>query len=225
MATPSFNLTGYLTTISTADTTGDGWNVSDVDTDIKVEGTGAHYDAIRNGGTLTYTFGSNADMSGTNTHIRLWMQHTFPSYLETKANGGIQLFIGDSSNTAYWYVGGSDTHKGSWEIFQADLSATPDSGTLPTLTAITKFGFVLDHATAARNVDNTYWDISTYGIGYEIYGGTSSDKVTLSTLASSDKTNGYAVVQYDRGVYFLNSGLYIGDTSSTNDCYFYGTIA
>ena len=71
-----------------------------------------------------------------------WETNNVENWKEkTKANGGIQLFISDGTNTAYWYVGGSDTHKGTWEIFQADLSATPDVGTLPTLTAVSSFGF------------------------------------------------------------------------------------
>ena len=91
MATPTFNTSGHLTTISVADTIGSSWNISDIDTAIKVEGVAAHYDAIRDGGTLTYTFGAAADMSATDTHVRLWMQHTFPANLHTLANGSGKL--------------------------------------------------------------------------------------------------------------------------------------
>lgn len=227
MAIPSFNITGYLTVIDLCDT-GTGWTITDVDTDIKVEGIGAGFDAIRDGGTIGYTFGTAQDMSGTDIHIRQWLMHTFPSYLETKAIGGIQLYITDGTNTAYWYVGGSDTHNGAWQLFQADLSATPDAGTLPTLTAITEFGFVLVHATSARNVANTYWDICTYCKGYEIYGGTSGDMITWLTLATADTgttaSKQYAVVDLVKGgALYLNSGLFIGDSISTNDTYFDGT--
>ncbi len=227
MALPSFNITNFLTLISNCDN-GTGWNITDVDTDIKVEGGGSGYDAIRNGGTITYTFPSAVDMSATDIHIRQWLQHTFPSYLHTKANGGIQLFIGDGSNTAYWYVGGSDNHNGAWQLFQADLSSAPDSGTLPSLSAITKFGFVLDHATAARNVSNTYWDIATFAKGYEIYGGTSGDNITWATLASADtgstSDKQYGVVELIKGgAFYVNSGLWIGDSTGTSNTYFDGT--
>lgn len=228
MATPSFNFTNFITTISTADTTQDGWNVSDVDTDIKVEGTGAHYDAIRTDVTFTYTFGSSQDMSDTNTHLKLWFMFYFSSYLDTKTNGGVQLWLSDNSNTAYWYVDGSDTYKGGWALLQADISATPDSGTTPSLTAITKFGFKMTFSSNARNVDNTYWDLSSYGIGYEFYGGSSSDKITLGGVTSADTGTtsdyNYGVLQKILGgAIYASGGLFIGDGASTNNTYFDGT--
>lgn len=224
MAIPTFNETGNMTLISNADT-GTNWSITDVDTDIKVEGVGAGFDAIRNGGTITYTFGTAQNMSAANTMIRIWLQHTFPSYLQTKALGGIQLFLSDGTNTGYWYVGGSDTHNGAYELFQADISATVDSGTAPTLSSITSFGFVLDHATAARNVDNTYWDISWYGVGIEFYGGTTSDYVRIIDVASADTgtttDKQYGIVELIKGgSIYLNHALFIGDSASTNNTYF-----
>ena len=227
MAVPLFNISGYLTVIDLCDT-GTGWDITDVDTDIKVEGVGAGFDAIRDGGTVGYTFGTAQDMSGADIHIRQWLMHTFPSYLQTKALGGIQLYITDGTNTAAWYVGGSDTHNGAWQLFQADLSATPDSGTLPDLTVITEFGFILVHATSARNVANTYWDICTFARGYEIYGGTSVDKVSWISTALADtgltSSKQFGVVEIIKGgAFYLNSGFFIGDSLGTNDCYFDGT--
>ena len=227
MANPTFNETGYMTLIANADTV--QWPPStEVDADIKVQGTGSNLDAIRNGATFTFTFGTAADMSATNTMPRVWFQHTFPSYLQTTALGGLQIGLTDGTNTAYWYVSGSDSHKGTWELLQCDPSATPDSGTAPTMSAITAMYIVMVHATAARNVDNTYIDISYFGIGIEFYGGTSGDKVTWATLASSDTgtttDKWYGIIERIKGgAYYLNHAIYIGDSAATNNCYFDGT--
>lgn len=199
-----------------------------VDADIKVEGGGSNYDAIRTDQTFTYSFGTNANMSATNTMIRVWFMYTFPSYLNTQANGGIQLGLSDGSNTAYWYVSGSDKHKGTWELLQADISATPNTGTTPNLSSISNMYIVLDHATNARNVDNTYIDIAWFGIGIEFYGGTTSDKVTWNTLSVSDTglttSKQYGILEWVRnGAYYLNHAIFIGDSSGTNNTYFDGS--
>jgi hypothetical protein len=226
MAIPSFNLTGNLDLITTSDT-GANWDVTDVDADIKVEGVGAGFDAIRDGGTLTYTFPAAVDMSAANSHVRIWLQHLFAAFLETKALGGIQLFVTDGTGTNAYYVGGSDTYSGGFVLFQADLSV-PDVNGAANLAAITQFGFTLVHAVAARNVANTYWDLASYGFGYEFFGGTSGDKVTWITVANAD-TSTTASLQYGvvswlySGAMYLNSGLFIGDSATTADTYFDGT--
>ena len=226
MAVPIFNETGNMTLVADADTV--QWPIAtEVDTDIKVQGTASNADAIRNGGTFTYTFGTAQDMSATNTMIRAWFQYTFASTLNLTSAGGIQLGITDGSNAAYWYVSGSDLHKGTWELLQADISATPDTGTTPNLSSITAMYIVLTNATSARNVNNTFIDISWYGTGIEFYGGTTVDKVTWNTLAVADTgattSKQYGIIELIKGgAYYLNHAMFIGDSAATNNCYFDG---
>lgn len=219
MAIPSFNLN--YTVIDTCDAVGD-WDAGATEVDIKKQGLNALAVAVRNGKTVTFTPVSSLDMSAANTHLRLWFQHSFPSYLQTKALGGIQFFVSDGSNTNYYYVGGSDTHTGAYELLQADLS-TPSVDGSANLAAITSCGWVIDHASAARNVVNTWWDYFVFGTGYEVYGGTSGDPITWESLAARDKELGYGLVQKDKGIFFLNAELVVGDTLGINDCYFDGS--
>lgn len=217
MATPSFNLN--LNVISACDA--DDWDggVGILDTVIYKQNNASLSLAVRDGGTAGIT--GTWDMSATDAHIRMWVIHTFVTNLETKANGGIQLYVSDGVNTNYYYVSGSDTHPGSWELVQADL-ANPDIDGSTNLASITEFGWEIVHATAARNIVNTWWDYCVYGTGYEVKGGTNVDKVTWATLAAADLALGYGVVTLDRGVFFVNAEIILGDTIGTSDLYFDG---
>lgn len=218
MAIPTLNLN--YTVLSTCDTT-TGWSGGSTEPDIKKEGTNSLAVAIRNGGTYTYTTGG-VNMSAADNHLRLWLFHSFAANLATKANGGIQLFV-TGGGTNYYYVGGSDTHNGSWDLFQANL-ATPDINGNANLANITAAGFVIVHANAARNIVNTWWDYFVYGTGYEVKGGTSVDPVTWADLAAYDATQGIGLVQEQNGVYFLNGELVLGDRANgTTDTYFDGS--
>ena len=148
MAVPLFNETGNLTLIDLADT-GTNWLPADVDIDIKVEGVGAGFDAIRNGGTVTYSFPAAVDMSAAGTHVRVWFQHTFPSYLETKALGGIQLVVSTGNSDNIYYVSGSDQQE-LREIFKKRrISTLFDSGVFGS--PDTK-DFILERETASGNI-------------------------------------------------------------------------
>lgn len=220
MAAPT--IVPRLTTLSTCDAT-TGWSGGALEPDVKMQGTNSLAVAIRNGGTYTFTPATAVNMSAADTHLRMWLFHTFASYLQTKANGGIQLFV-TGGGTNYYYVGGSDTHNGAWELFSADLSA-PDINGNANLSAITACGFVLVHAAAARNVVNTYWDFLVYGTGYDIYGGTTGDRVKWSDVAIADRGLGYGVVQEQNGVNFINGRITLGDITGTNNLYFDGSNA
>lgn len=224
MAAPTFNLN--LSVISACDA--DDWDggLGDLDTVIFKQNGASLSLAVRDGGTAGYTHPTTSwDMSATDTHIRMWIIHTFVSNLEPKSAGGIQLYVKDtSSNYNYYYVSGSDTHPGSWELLQADL-ANPDVDGSADLSVIEEFGWEIVHATAARNIINTWWDYAVFGTGYEVKGGTDIDKVTWDTLAAADLALGYGVVTLFNGVFFVNAAVDLGDTVGTGDLYFDGTGA
>lgn len=219
MAAPSFNLN--LTTLSTCETT-TGWSIGSVDDEIYQQGTASLSESIRNGGTAVFTPATAQDMSAPNTHLRLWFFHTFAANLQTKANGGIRLFVNTGNSRNEYFVGGSDTHEGAWELLSANLAA-PDIDGGADLANITSCGYIIVHADAARNLTNTWWDFFTYGTGYEVYGGTPGDRVTWDDIAAADRANGYGVVQSINGVNFLNSRLILGDRVGSNNLYFDGS--
>lgn len=214
------NIISDLTIISNCDAT-TGWSEGALEPDIKIQGTNALVTAIRNDGTVTFTPAASLDMSATDTHLRLWLFHSFYNNLAVKANGGIRLFVSDGTNTNEYFVGGRDTHEGAWELFQANL-AVPDVDGGANLASITSCGYSLLHDTAARNIDNTWWDFFTFGTGYSIWGGTSGDRVTWSDVATADLSAGWGVLQLDKGVYFANAAINLGDTTGSSDLYFDG---
>jgi hypothetical protein len=86
------------------------------DTDIFIEGIGSvGYDVDIETLRVFGPAGTSTDFS--NNFVYAWMLSYSANDLDTKAAGGIQLCLEDSSgNQSYWYVGGSDTYSGGWEV-------------------------------------------------------------------------------------------------------------
>jgi len=104
-----------------------------------------------------------ADMS--TKHIGVWLRISNAGDVDTKALGGMQIAVRDSSgNESYWYVGGSDTYAGGWVFFVAYCGNTPDAnnGTAATLTDIVDLG--VGFKMLAKNLDdNAHIDAMYYG--------------------------------------------------------------
>lgn len=170
--------------------------------------------------TLTLTLPSAQDLSA-NPHLRIWFMHNVPNTLDTTANGGLQLWATDGSNTGYWYVSGSDRHTGYWEQLVADLNAPPDAGTAPNLTAITQVGVRINKVSASKNVRNTWVDVTRVGGFMYVEGGTSGAPGTFADLLSVDDANAYGIVERLNGVYFLAGRIVF--RPNTQDLYFKDT--
>jgi len=106
-----------------------------------------------------------ADMSG--NHYGRWMRITNAGAVDSKANGGIQLALRDSSgNESYWNVGGYDTYPGGWAYFVVNLDRAPDAnnGTSATITSAADLG-VGFKMLAKSGDDNCQMDLAHYGTG------------------------------------------------------------
>jgi hypothetical protein len=221
MATPT--LTPSFTILSACDAT-TGWvGTNATDTEVyKQNGTAVSSTLRTTGLNQKYLTVSSTNLS--NTHLRLWFMYASVGFLETKAAGGIRMMVYDGTNTGYWYLGGKDTYGGGWTLLTVDTARAFDSGSC-NLNAVTRVGFALQLTGAPRNAVNTWFDYFVYGNGIKITGGTSGDKVTWNDIAAADLTAGYGAVNKVNSVYFINTNLIFGDstTSSTTNCYFSDT--
>ena len=81
------------------------------ETDYFIQGTGmTSKNAFANNrrGMMLDTLSDRASLIGTDGAVMIWTTHTTPNSLDTIANGGITLLVGNSdSDYKHWYVGGS----------------------------------------------------------------------------------------------------------------------
>jgi len=220
-------VTSNLTTISNCDSE-TNWNSNDpsFDTDdIRKEGSySLSIDVDIETSYMRYDLGSAQDYS--NRVLYVWMMSMTASFLDTKANGGMQIFIEDSSgNQSYWYVGGSDTYKGGWKCFSVYCSSTPDANNGANANpAQTRYlGVRYKGVTKSKLSANCYVDFVRYGSATQpavkITGGSAASPLTWDDLFSDDDSSNIGVIQKGEKTYLLTGGIQFGDTSS-GDVYF-----
>ena len=211
MATPT--LTPGFTVLSDCDSN-TGWSAGTVDTEVVKQGTSSLSGILRTNGLNTRTY-TTTSFDATGQHIRLWLNYASIGFLQTQANGGIQLFIQDTGgNLGAWYLGGIDTYDGGWVLLQVDCDTAFDTGTADR-TIINRVGFRLNLTGSPRNATNTWYDYLVRGNGLTITGGTSGDPINWAGIAAQDAVGGYGAVRRVNGVYFVNTNLTFGGATST----------
>ena len=183
------------------------------DPDIKKQGTDSVGAILRGGGDTVYGT-LTTSISITNEHVRCWINNIGTAQIATKANGGLQMMIGDGTNTAQWNLLGSDNYNGGWVNAVIDFSGTPSAGTKPTGNC-TVFGWEWNQTTNPANKTNTWMDYFRYGDGYYATGGTSGDEIGFAEINSVDVSNGYGILLENEGVYFGYGELTIGNGTTT----------
>jgi hypothetical protein len=207
-------LTGTPTIIDDAESTSNwGGDSFALETDIKVAGNNSVVCALTSPGANDIYVSGSWDFSS-DVHLRLWVNTTLTPYLESFANNGIQIFLYDGTNTAYWTVGGNDTYAGGWKQFVLYTGETPTSGTV-TKSSVTRIGMRFNNASRPKNVDNTWLDQWTYGDGYTVTGGSSGDPITWSDIAIADAAYAYGIVSEIDDVIFLAGNIKIGNGATT----------
>lgn len=205
MAAPS--LSNVPTTISTCDaTTGWAGNGLGTETDIKREGTASISNTLRNDGATTI-YSMNTNLLGET--IRLWNTNTLTPYMDTLANGGLELLI-TATGTGYWNIAGNDSYNGGWLNNVVSLSSTPDSGSVTPANNVTQIGLRFNRLSAPKNITNSWTDYLRYGDGYTLTGGTGGDKIDPVELAIVDNSNGYGIFENSEGVIFGYGTMTIG---------------
>jgi len=163
--------------------------------------------------------------------------------VDTYANGGVQITLGDGTNDIGYDVAGNDAVglplTPFYNAFKLDVSevvATPGSfnayaGSEASLaqTAITRIGYGSLHlAKAQGNVANVLVDRISYiangTAALRINGGTSGTPETMADVQGDDETNGWGMVNNPLGAqYGFFAPTEWGNPTATADAYFEAT--
>jgi hypothetical protein len=215
------------TVLDSCDSTTDN-DAAGTDTVDYKEGSASCYWTKRSSGNndCTFTKASGTwDLSGT-THVRFWGLFVQGSLINVEASGGLQFWATDGSNTGYWYIAGRDTYPGGWYNFVINVAENVDTGTKPTMTAITQVGVRINLTGAGKNFANTWIDNfqtldGVYASGDSGTGNQPFDMADVQVIEESPTTGGYGITRRLGGVSFVCGAVYIGDdTTSAADAYF-----
>lgn len=162
--------------------------------------------------------------------------------LQTAANGGIQLVIGDGTDRVGFGVGGNDDPGMPldvfWNTYKLDVTERANApynnvyaGVLAnlTVTAITQVGVGTVHlAKAQGNVDNIKIDAIKYvangSYALRINGGTSGTPETTADVEGDSVTNGWGMVSNPAGAaYTFFAPTEWGEPAANADAYFAAT--
>jgi hypothetical protein len=171
---------------------------------------------------LTFTKASGTWDFSTYTHVRWWGLFLQGSLINTDVAGGIQFGATDGSNTGWWKVSGSDSYPGGWYNFVCNTGRAVDSGTKPTMSAITEVYVRLNLTGSGKNFANTWVDNLHLCDGLKIYGDDAGGYMDLEDVFAVDDTDnsgtvgGWGVVVKYFGIYFVSGELEFGDSAGTN---------
>lgn len=200
-----------------------GESPSDV-SDFFQQGTQCVGFNVRGNGNNDITLTVTENLSGV-THLRCWYLTTVVTESEIQANGGVQFWVSDGSNTGYWYVSGRDTYPGGWYPLVVNLANAVDAGTKPDMTVITTMGLRFVHSGVAKNAQNTWVDHVYTCNGIIAYGDIGGNPFDLDDVLTedADPNNGWGIVRKIGGVFFLTGSIQFGDSGGSNACDFLDT--
>jgi len=189
---------------------------------------------------IFYTSAASVDLS--NDLVYVWLLPN--GIMDTLANGGTGIVLGDGTNLVGFHLGGSDIagfrydeRLPTWQCLVLDTSQLPTTyyseyaGTWAALSAnlnaITQIGAQFACvAKALGGTDNCFVDAIRIGNGgLTITSGSSGDPGTMEEVYQSDNsvTNAFGVVRkVGAGVYSVQGPLQFG-TAATSSTYFYDT--
>ncbi len=163
-----------------------------------------------------------------NTRIYVWLRAGIT--IDSKANGGIRVVIGDGTNIIGYFTGGEEEpgfQVGAWTCQMLDTANLPTAfatiagseGSLD-LSSIAEVGGGFNvPGKAVGNVDNVFIDISRFGNGLVITGGTSSAPGLFTEIIAEDEdqANAFGIIrELENRVYGVQGSLTFGATGSAN---------
>lgn len=161
--------------------------------------------------------------------VYTWIYHFAPNALATKANGGMQILIGNTP-AAYrkYYVEGRDTNiYAGWKCFPINPSITPSANQGTPTATIQAFGVAANQAASVARGNVLAQDVTRYGRGtLQITNGSTADGYgTFSGAANTNDTNTTTGPIYNRwgilslveGTYKFQGRLLMGNTSVAVD--------
>lgn len=198
----------------------------------------------------TTTHNSYVTLTSTNMSagylIYFWLGHR--AELDTRANGGLMLQLGDGTNRVGYHVAGSDilgfVHFAgpvTWQCLVLDtanlsgFASTTFAGSAASLnlTAITQVGVAFKTLVkAVGNVENCFIDIGRHmnpgandGCALTITGGASGDPGTFAEIATADRQIGnlqaHGVIrELGSGLYGVQGPIRFGNPTGTDSSWF-----
>lgn len=144
---------------------------------------------------------ANIDLSS--TYLRMRVQAKEANKYETRANGGVRVFVSDGAfgadNWGEWFIEGSDTipFKQKWMNVVIDTTTPFDrtSATAPTMTTIRRIGISTNMITKPAKVQNINVDIIRTGRGLTITGTNAIEGQGWQEIVDDDVSNTYGVVE------------------------------
>lgn len=196
---------------------GSGQGASD-ETDFYIQGSQSFSRKVSGNNTVAGIGITGTGPTVAGQHIYIWVNCLTPGLVNTTANGGIRVSIGNSTN-AYddFFVNGSEDLIGGWKCYCVDFQATPDatSGN-PSNTNVVGAQF---RTIGTINKSNIGVDAIRYGTGIDATGGGTPDPdLTFQDIADTDSTvaNQWGVCQPSAAGVNLQGRIRVGaDDTST----------
>lgn len=235
MAPPSY--TTDLTTISAADTSTTGWSepgtttpsyalggVPVLESDYFLQGVNCISQTMTKTGLGCLLYDTTTGITvPTDGAILVWQYFGAPNAINTVANGGMRLVVGDTLTTFKdWYVGGEDFPPypyGGWVNHALDPSITADN-------TIGAPGSTLRYIGAAINCDNAVGKGNPHGVDAIRYsrcesrmnGGETADYATFSGFAAvNDATTArWGLIQAVGGGYLVKGLVVFGYSTAVD---------
>lgn len=202
---------------------------SGFDLDTFLEGTGARSRKVSNSTKgMMFDDGSLTDWS--DRHVYIWVLIQELGILDTQANGGIRICLGESATAyTYWTIGGSENYFGGWKRYAIDTSR-PATGVVGSPTGVTSCRYVGITVTTNANagnlptlvIDRMDYITNTSAV-IQVEGGALGDYGDFSEIVAAEtaaSTNYYGIFREDNGVIFMLGGLEIGDSAGTSATFF-----
>lgn len=216
----ALTITSPLTTYNVCDATTGTSGVDGVDSDEKIEGVAtwaSDVDVetdIMLGPTITAI-----NMSATKYAVYPWVKSFTASYLDIKANGGLFGVLSDGTNSNYYYLNGSDTYPGGFEVmaFNSDAAIDGNSGSAADLTSITRLGVGFKGVTKSKLADNSFLDYIRYAssTALKITGTNTTTDDGWSEVLTGDTTLIAGLIKLQTGSYVIKGPVDIGDSAGT----------
>jgi len=218
------SITTDLVTLYTANTAFGGGTVY---TGFQRFGTGCNGFQANTANTNFHRYGTVTSFNLVGKSIYSWM--IGPASIDTYANGGYRIVIGDGTNIRAYFVGGRDLKSFSsqgWYCFILNGDNLPTNFTQiagasqPNLSNLTQVGVGFRATTKATgNSPNCFYDVARYGTGLVIGGGTSADPGKFSEILSQDDSinNAWGIIEsLGTGIYGVQGRLTFGSTTSSS---------
>lgn len=216
----ALTITSPVTSYNVCDSTAGTSGVDTIDADEQIEGSGTWASDVDIETDIMLGPAVTAiDMDATKYAVYPWVKSFTASYLDLKANGGLFGVLSDGTNSSYYYLNGSDTYPGGFEVmaFSSDAVEDGNSGTAANLAAITRIGVGFKGVSKSKLPDNSFTDWIRYssGTALKVTGTVTTTNVGWAEVLSGDTTLIAGIIKEQTGSYVIKGPIDIGDSTGT----------